>query len=182
MIRNLFLILFIISVVVVYREKDALIYGIQGYLTGEGKSYEIRDPSDLSSLQELFASTVKVVGIPDYKNTCAITGADNHYTCFRILNFSNRLIVCTPKGLETPEAIDEVIKPKTMRGRLIWLDRTAVNKDVRRCLIKTRNISLSQDALILLEGRHTLPSVKKVALLFGCLLLACYSLFRVLRP
>ena len=48
MIRIFFLIIFVISAVIVYMERDTLIYGAAGYLSGEGKSREIRKQADLS--------------------------------------------------------------------------------------------------------------------------------------
>ena len=182
MIRIFFLILFIISAIVVYIQKDELIYGIEGYITGKGNLIEVRKVSDLKLPERSGIGMAKIMGIPDYASTCPVLDGDQAYTCFRMIDFSNRLAICSQKGLKAPEGIDEVIKPRILKGRLVKLQRMAFDKDLRRCLKRSSNISLSRNTLVLLEGQSSLPSIEKLAILGGCLLLSCFSLYRVIKP
>jgi len=99
-----------------------------------------------------------------------------------MVDFGNRLCVCTGKGLSRPKAIDEIIKDRTIRGRLEGLKRSPLDERLRRIFLKVGGIRLAEDAFLLFEDRSPLPSVPKVCFLSFCLILCCFFGYRVIKP
>jgi hypothetical protein len=98
-----------------------------------------------------------------------------------MVDFGNRLVVCTDRGLERPEAIDEIIKERTIRGRLERLKDSQLDGSLRRIFLKTSGIRLAEDGFLLHEERKPLPSPFKLGVLAFCLILCCFSAYRLIK-
>ncbi len=179
--RIFFLFIFIIMAVIVYMERTEFLFGLKGYLYGDTDIKEIQALGDLPPPKGLYPQDVKAIGIPDYKNVCRFSFQEEFLTCFRMVGFANRLLVCSDKGLDNPEAIDEIIKPRKFQGRLTRLNNSPYQKTLRRCFKKTGGVHLSSDGSLLLDGQSSLPPLKKIVFLSFCLVVCCFSFFRFLK-
>ncbi len=179
--RATFFLLFLASAAVVLWDHQALVQGLRGYLLGRIEYDRIESRGDLPSGAEGGARAAEVIGIPDYKHVYRFPYEGVILTCYRIVDFGNRLCVCSDKGLARPEAIDEVIRKRTLRGRLEPLAKSPLRHRVRRVFLRGGKIRLPEDAFLLREDPTPLPSLSRLALPVTCLLLCCLFAYRVIK-
>ena len=172
---------FLIAAGLLFWGRHELLWGAKGYLLDEIDFYRIEGQLDLPSSAETRVRPAEAVGIPDYKNAPRFPNEGRSLTCYRMVNFGNRLCVCTDKGLARPKAIDEIIKVRTIRGRLEDLTKSRINDDLRRVFLKSGGIHLAQDAFLLYEDPAPLPSKAKVGFLAFCGILCCLSAYRLIK-
>ena len=174
-------VLFLIAAGLVFCGRHELLWGVKGYLLDEIDFYRIESQSDLPPSGESRVRPAEVVGIPDYKNTPRFPTEGRTLTCYRMVNFGNRLCVCTERGLASPKAIDEIIKVRTLRGRLESLTRSPMDESLRGIFLKTGSIRLAEDAFLLYEDPTPLPSKVKTGFLSFLLILCCLSAYRLIQ-
>jgi len=179
--RWVYFLLFMVAAVVVFFGRHELLWGFKGYLMHEIDFLRVESQSDLPRRSDAQPRPAEVAGIPDYKNALRFPYKQEILTCYRVVDFGNRLCVCTVKGLSTPKVIDEIIKERTVRGRLEGLKRSPLDKRLRRIFLKADGIRLAEDAFLLSEDRWPLPSVLKVCLLSFCLILCCFFAYRLIK-
>lgn len=179
--RFISLVLFIVAAGALLWGRHELLWGGKGYLLDEIHFYRIEGQSDLPPSGEGRVRPAEVVGIPDYKNVPRLPYRGKTLTCYRIVDFGNRLCVCTDKGLTRPKAIDEIIKERTIRGRLESLSKSQMDDSLRRIFLNTGNIRLAEDAFLLYEDSTPLPSKVKLGLFASCLVLCCFFAYRLIK-
>jgi hypothetical protein len=173
-------VLFVFAAGIVFFGRHELLWGLKGYLLGEIDFYRIESQSDLPASAGARVRPAEVAGIPDYKNAPRFPYEGRTLTCYRMVDFGNRLCVCTDKGLARPKAIDEIIKVRTLRGRLESLTKSRMNDSLRRLFLKTGSIRLAEDAFLLCEDPKPLPSKVKVSFFAFCAILCCLSAYRII--
>lgn len=173
--------LFLVAAGLVFCGRHELLWGVKGYLLDEIDFYRIESQSDLPPSVGARVRPAEVAGIPDYKNAPRFPNEGRTLTCYRMVNFGNRLCVCTEKGLKSPKAIDEIIKVRTLRGRLESLTKSRMNDSLRSLFLKSGGIHLAEDAFLLYEDPTPLPSKVKVGFLFFCVILCCLSAYRLIK-
>lgn len=174
-------VLFLIASGLVFLGRHELLWGVKGYFLDEIDFDRIESQSDLPPSAEARARPAEVEGIPDYKNAHRFQNEGRALTCYRMVNFGNRLCVCTEKGLAKPKAIDEIIRVRTVRGRLESLTKSRMNDSLRRIFLETGSIHLAKDAFLLSEDPRPLPSKVKVGLLSFCVILCCLSAYGLIK-
>jgi hypothetical protein len=179
--RFSWLVLFLLAAGFVFWGRGDLLWGLKGYLLDEIDCLRIRSESDLPPSAEARVRPAEVVGIPDYKNAPRFPNAGMTLTCYRMVGFGNRLCVCTERGLASPNAIGEIIKARTIRGRLVPLKKSRLNDSVRRIFLKTGSIRLAEDVWLLYEDPTPLPSKGKLGFLAFCAVLCCFSAYRLIK-
>lgn len=179
--RFLLMLLFIMAAGVVFWGRHELLWGLKGYFLDEIDFYRIGSQSDLPPSAKGHVGPAEIVGIPDYKNVPRFPNEGKTLTCYRMVDFGNRLVVCTDTGLKRPEAIDEIIKERTIRGRLESLKKSQLNDSLRRIFLKTGSIRLAEDAFLLYEDPKPLPSKARLGLLASCLILCCFFAYRLIK-
>jgi hypothetical protein len=179
--RFVYLLLFLAAAGAVFFGRREFLWGLKGYVLDEIEFLRIQSQSDLPPRSEAGPRPAEVVGIPDYKNALRFPYKGKILTCYRMVDFGNRLCVCTGKGLASPKAIDEIIKDRTIRGRLESLKRSPLDESLRRVFLKFGGIPVEEDAFLLYEDPSPLPSAWRVCLLSLCLLLSCFFAFRLIR-
>ena len=173
--------LFVLAAGFVFFGRHELLWGLKAYLIDRIDFYRIESQSDLPGSSEARVRPAEVAGIPDYKNAPRFPYEGRTLTCYRMVDFGNRLCVCTDKGLARPKAIDEIIKVRTLRGRLESLSKSGMNDSLRRVFLKTGNIRLAEDAFLLYEDPEPLPSSAKVGFLAFCVILCGLSAYRLIK-
>ena len=173
--------LFLVAAGVVFWGRHELLWGVKGHLLDEVDFYRIERQSDLPPPGEARVRPAEVVGIPDYKNAPRLPSQGKTLTCFRMVDFGNRLAVCTDRGLKRPEAIDEIIKERTIQGRLERLKDSPLDGSLRRIFVRTGGIRLAEDGFLLYEDRKPLPSPFKLGVLGFSLILCCFSAYRLIK-
>ena len=179
--RVVSLILFLAVAGVFFWGRHELLWGLKGYLLDRIDFLRIESQSALPPSSVLRVGPAEVVGIPDYKNALRFPYKNKILTCYRMVDFGNRLCVCTEKGLATPKAIDEIIKEHTIRGRLEGLMKSPLGDSLRGLFLKTAGIRLAEDALLLYEDPMPLPSKVKVGFLALCAILCCFFAYRLIK-
>jgi hypothetical protein len=179
--RFILMLLFIMAAGVVFWGRHELLWGLKGHLLDEIAFYRIESQPDLPPSAEVRERPAEVVGIPDYKNVPRFPYQGKTLTCYRMVDFGNRLVVCADKGLKRPEAIDEIIQERTIRGRLASLKKSQLNDSLRRIFLKTGSIRLAEDAFLLYEDPKPLPSKVKLSLFASCLILCCFFAYRLIK-
>ena len=174
------LVLFLLAAGFVFWGRGALLWGFKGYLLDEVDFYRIESESDLPPPGDDHVRPAEVVGIPDYKNAPRLPYQGETLTCYRMVDFGNRLVVCADKGLKRPEAIDEIIKERSIRGRLERLNKSQMNNSLRRIFLKVGSIRLAEDGFLLYEDPKPLPSKVKVGFFVSCLILCCFFGYRLI--
>ena len=180
--RLVSLMLFLAAAGILFWARQDLLWGIKGYLLREIDYCRIRSEADLPPRSGAGACPAEVVGVPDYKNVPRFPNEGVILTCYRMVGFGNRLCVCSEKGLAKPKAITEIIKSRTIRGRLETLQKSVLNTSLRRHFLKAGNIRLAEDAFLLTEDDRPLPSRGKMGLLAGCAFLCCFFAWRLIKP
>jgi len=179
--RFVFLLLFIVAAGIVLWGRHELLWGLKGYVLDEIDFYRIESQSDLPPSAKARVRPAEVLGIPDYKNAPRFPYAGKPLSCYRMVDFGNRLVVCSDKGLKRPEAIDEIIKERTIRGRLERLKKSQMNDSLRRIFLNASSIRLAEDAFLLYEDPRPLPSRVKVGFFAFCVLICCFSVYRLIK-
>ena len=179
--RVVSLVLFIAVAGVLFWGRHELLWGLKGYLLDRIDFLRIESQSALPPSSALRVGPAEVVGIPDYKNALRFPDRDKILTCYRMVDFGNRLCVCTEKDLAPPKAIGEIIKDRTIRGRLESLRKSPLGDSLRRLFLKTAGIRLAEDALLLHEDPTPLPSEVRVGFLAFCAILCCFSAYRLIK-
>ena len=179
--RFSWLVLFFLAAGFVFWGRGDLLWGLKGYLLDEIDYLRINSEPDLPPRSEARAQPAEISGIPDYKNSHRFPNEGRILTCYRMVDFGNRLCVCTEQGLTGPKAIDEIIKVRTIRGRLESLNKSQMNDNLRRIFLKTGGIRLAEDAFLLCEDKTPLPSPIKLGFLAFCLILCCLSAYRLIK-
>jgi hypothetical protein len=175
------LVLFLLAAGVVFWGRGDLLWGLKGYLLDEIDYLRINSESDLPPSAEAHVRPAEVVGIPDYKNAPRFPNSGKTLTCYRMVGFGNRLCVCTERGLASPKAIGEIIKERTIRGRLEILTKSQINDSLRRIFLKTGSIRLAEDVFLLYEDPTPLPSKVKLGFFAFCAVLCCFSAYRLIK-
>ena len=173
--------LFLITAFLVFSGRHELLWGGKAYLLDKIDFYRIENQSDLPASAESRVRPAEVAGIPDYKNAPRFPYEGRALTCYRMVNFGNRLCVCTERGLARPKAIDEIIRVRTLRGRLESLTRSDMEDSLRRIFLKTSDIRLAENAFLLYEDPKPLPSRVKLGFLAFCFILCCLSAYRLIK-
>jgi len=173
--------IFLVSAGVAFYGRYDLLWGGKGYLLGRIDFYRIENQSDLPSPSDSRVRPAKVVGIPDYKNSVRLPYNGKTLTCYRMVDFGNRLVVCSDKGLVKPRAIDEIIKERTIRGRLERLSRGPLEVRLRQDFQGLGGIRVQDDAFVLCEDKSPLPSPVKFGAFTLCLILCCFSAYRLIK-
>jgi hypothetical protein len=179
--RVVSLILFLAVAGVLLWGRHELLWGLKGYLLDRVDFLPIESHSDLPPSSVFRVVPAEVVGIPDYKNALRFPDKDKILTCYRMVDFGNRLCVCTDKDLTPPKAIDEIIKERTIRGRLEGLGKSPPGNRLRGLFLKTAGIRLKEDAVVLYEEPTPLPSKVQVGLLAFCAILCCFFAYRLIK-
>jgi hypothetical protein len=179
--RLLPFVVFLVAAGFVFVGRHELLWGLKAYLLDEIDFHRIESQSDLPPSEPARVRPAEVAGIPDYKNTPRFPYEGKTLTCYRMVNFGNRLCVCTDKGLAKPKAIDEIIKVRTLRGRLESLNKSRMNDSLRRIFLKTGNIRLAEDAFLLYEDPKPMPSTGRVGFFAFCAVLCCLSAYRLIK-
>jgi hypothetical protein len=179
--RSVLLVLFLVTAGFLFWGRHELLWGIQGYLLDRVEFFRVADQSDLPVPADTRPRPAEIVGIPDYKNVLRFPYKDEILTCYRMVDFGNRLCVCTEKGLTRPKAIDEIIKERTIRGRLERLEQSPLEDRLRRVFMKAGSIRLADGAFLLSEDRFPRPSILRVGFLCFCLILCCFSAYRLIK-
>jgi len=179
--RFVYFLLFLVAGGVVFYARHEFLWGLKGYLLHEIDFLRVESQSDLPPRSGAHPRPAEVVGIPDYKNALRLPYKQQILTCYRMVDFGNRLCVCTSNGLSTPKAIDEIIKERAVRGRLEGLKRSPLEERLRRIFVKAGGIRWGEDAFLLAEDRWPMPSVVKVCFLSFCLILCCFFAYRVIK-
>ena len=146
--KLLLLFLFFLTAAVVYRERADLVGGVKTHLLRQSDPLVVKNIGDLPVVKGPDMQAVKTVGIPDYKNSYRFPFQQDMLTCYRMLGFENRMFVCTGEELKPPEEIDEIIRPRAVKGRLVRLDRSPLETPLRRGLKRTHRIVPADDALV----------------------------------
>ena len=176
-----FFLVFVGAVVMIYLGRAELVSGIKG-LMGEFMGVQVVNSlKDLPAPGVQSSRTVRVQGMPDYKNPCLFEFQGLEFTCFRMIDFENRLVVCALEGLETPKEIDQLLKPVSVRGQLIPLKGFPSEKELRRAFKQTSKISLDDRVFVLAKDRISIHPYKKALVLFGCALVGLFSLYRIIK-
>ena len=181
-VRLLFLLAAVLSGVPLLVLRCELIAGIRTYLLGSGRQV-IETAADLPSQPSACAVFAEAVGIPDYGNVFRLerrAGAGG-VACFRIVGFENRLVVCSPKGLNQPRDIEEIILKKRFSGSLDRLDRCPLNDSVRRAFRGKVGETLLRDAFLLEVGRNVAPSIPRSALFVFLAVVCFFSSYRAIK-
>lgn len=180
--RLLFLFAVLLSGSALYVLRCEIVAGVRTYFLGIG-SRQIETAVDLPAGPKRCSSPCEVVGIPDYANVfhAEPRGGGRKVTCFRIVSFENRLLVCTPKGLPQPRDIEEIIQKKRFSGALGRLDRSPLEASIRREFREKTGEGLPRDAFLLEVGKSAVPSARRFASL-GFLAVVCFfSVYRAIK-
>jgi hypothetical protein len=172
---------FLIAAGVVLYGRSDLLWGIRGYALDRIDFVRIERESDLPSGWGDRGRPAEVEGIPDYKNALRFSHAGKSLACFRMVDFGNRLVVCSDEGLKPPQAIDEIIRERRVRGRLERLGRSPLDDRLRKMFLQQGNIRLREDAFLLSEDEKPLPSPVRVGVLVFCLMVCCFSAYRLIQ-
>ena len=175
------LVLFFLAGVVFWGRED-LLWGLKGYLLDETDYLRIRSESDLPAQSGVRGQPAEISGIPDYKNVVRFPYDGKTLTCYRMVGFRNRLIVCSDRGLKRPEAIDEIIKERTIRGSLETLSKSPLEDRLRKDLNEPgAGIRVRDDAFLLSEGKAPLPSPVTLGVLIFCMIACCFFAYRLIK-
>jgi hypothetical protein len=175
------LILFVIGGGALFWGRHELMWGLKGYVVGKIDFLEVEDEEGLPAPSEVQVRPTEAMGIPDYKNPIRFPYEGKTLTCYRMVGFRDRLVVCSDKGLKRPEAIGEIIKERSIRGRLERLNKSQMNDSLRRIFLKASSIRLAEDAFLLYEDPAPLPSKVKVGFLAFCVVVCCFSAYRLIK-
>lgn len=179
--RFVSLVLFLVAVAVLFWGRYDILWGIKGYLLDRIDFCRIESQSDLPRRSGARVRSAEVVGIPDYKNVPRLPYQGRILTCYRMVDFGNRLCVCSEKGLVTPKAIHEIIEVRTIRGRLEALKKSDMDDSLRRLFLKAGGIRLAGDAYLLYEEKKPLPSRGEMGLFAFCAVLCCFFAWRLIK-
>ena len=179
--RLVSLILFLAVAGVLFWGRHEILWGLKGYLLDRIDFLRIESQSALPPSSFLRVGPAEVVGIPDYKNALRLPDKDKILTCYRMVDFGNRLCVCTGKDLVPPKAIGEIIKERTIRGRLEGLGKSPLGDRLRGSFLVTAGIRLAEDALVLYEDPTPLPSRVRAGLFAFCAVLCCLFAYRLIK-
>ena len=179
--RAVSLALFAASGAFLYVHRCDLQLGVMAHLLRVAEPVSIEEERDLPSPRVCCERAARVVGIPDYKNLVRLPSEGGSLTCYRMLDFRNRVVVCSRSGLKPPEDIEEIIRKRSIEGGLVLLRRSPQQLSVRRGFRKAVGVSLPQDTFLLVEGKSPTPSREEFALLASALAICCFSLYRVIK-
>lgn len=179
--RAVSLALFAASGAFLYVHRCDLQLGVMAHLLRVAEPVSIEEERDLPSPRVCCERSARVVGIPDYKNLVRLPSEGGSLTCYRMLDFRNRVVVCSRSGLKPPEDIEEIIRKRSIEGGLVLLRRSPQQLPVRRGFRKAVGVSLPQDTFLLVEGKSPTPSREEFALLASALAICCFSLYRVIK-
>ncbi len=179
--RFVWLLVLLLSAVVVFWARHELLWAVKGHLLGRIDFHPIENQSDLPPLDETRARPAEVVGIPDYKHSLRFPHEDGILTCYRMVDFGNRLIVCSEKGLKKPDDIRDIIQNRSITGRLESLRKSGLDQPLRRLFQKEGNIKLQADAFLLREDRFPVPPPVRLGILAFCLILCCFSAYKLIQ-
>jgi hypothetical protein len=172
---------FLIAAGVVLYGRGDLLWGFKGYILGRIDFVRIEKESDLPSAWAGSEAPAEVEGIPDYKNVLRFPHTGKSLACFRMVGFGNRLVVCSDEGLKPPQAIDEIIKERRIRGRLERLGRSPMDDRLRTLFRQQGDIQVREDAFLLSEDEAPLPSPVGLGVFVFCLVVCCLSAYRLIK-
>ena len=176
-----FLILFLLAGGAIFWGRHDLVWGLKGYLLDEIDYLRIQSETDLPPVSRARTRPAEISGIPDYKHAFRVPYKGKILTCYRMVGFENRLCVCTEQGLAEPKAIDEILRERTLKGRLEVLGKSPMAESLRRLFLKTGGIRVAEDAYLLTEDRSPLPSKEKLGFLAFCVVVCCLSAYRLIK-
>lgn len=179
--RLLSFVLFLVSAGLLFMGRHELLWGAKGYLLNRIDFLEIEGESDLPPASEARARPAEVAGVPDYEHSLRLPHEGSTLTCYRMVGFGNRLVVCSRKGLKRPEAIDEIIKERVIRGRLERLGDGPLDDRLRRMFQESGKIRLPSEGFLLTEEQAPLPSPVRLGFLALCLILCCLSAYGLIQ-
>ncbi len=179
--RGFQFVLFLLAAGVVFWGRQELLWGIKGYFFDRIDYFSVKRQSSLPLPADPLPRAAKVIGIPDYKHAVQFSSGSENLTCYRMVDFENRLVVCSTKGLKRPEAIDEAIQERTIRGRLERFGRGPSEERLRGIFQKVGRIRIQENAFVLFEDESPLPSPVKFGVLTFCVLLCCFSAYRLIK-
>lgn len=180
-LRFVFLALLATSGAILYWQRCDVVAGVRAYLL-RADALVVDEERDLPSSRSGCEKPARVAGIPDYRNLVRLPGeAGGTVTCFRVLDFGNRLLVCSPAGLKPPEDIEEIIRKRKFEGALVPLRKSPRQVAIRRGFRRAVGVSLSQDAFLLEEGMPAVPPVERFGILVMLAVLCCFSGYRVIK-
>ncbi len=179
--KMFFFVVLVAAVVLIFLGRMDFVAGIKGLMDEFVGGQVVESAKDLPAPGVQSSQTVRVQGIPDYKNPCSFKIRGLEFTCFRMIGFENRLVVCSPEGLKTPKGIDQLLKPVSARGHLIPLKGFPSEKEFRQLFKKTSKISLDDRVFVLAKDRISIRPYGKTIVLFGCLILGLFSLYRIIK-
>ncbi|MEW6442112.1 MAG: hypothetical protein AB1640_14340 [bacterium] len=151
------------------------------YLRGNAGPAQIDDKADLPSGRTWCERPARVIGIPDYTNLVHVSSDGWKITCFRLLDFENRLIVCSPHGLKQPRDIEEIIRKRSLEGRLSLLRTSPLGATLRSRFSSRVGVELPEDAFLLREDSPSGRSPLWTAALTAAVVLFCFSLGSLVR-
>jgi hypothetical protein len=175
----LLLILFLTSGVYFYYETPEWIGGINRFLIRKGP-VSLNGLEDLPKKKPISGMVYCVKGIPDYTHIMRQPRDGEVDSCFRVVGFQNKLLVCT-RQLETPGSINEILTPQVFTGPLFLLEKTPLGEPLRRGFKRFHSIELPQIAYVLFDGVDTGPSLKKFLLLCISAMVWIFSLSGILK-
>jgi len=114
-------------------------------------------PADLPLGRHGCGVRYAVKGTPDYTHVVRQPTDRGVDSCFRMVGFQNRLIVCA-RHLETPASIDHLLTPQTFTGPLVLLEKTRLEEALRRGFKRFHNVEFPPSAYILFDGQDPGPS------------------------
>jgi hypothetical protein len=179
--RLLSLVVLLLAAGVFVWGRHDLVRGVRAYLLDGIDYLHVEQRSDLPLPSDFLPCPAEVNGIPDYEHLLRFPHQGSTITCYRMVGFENQLVVCSYKGLRRPEAIVEIIRERSIRGRLTRLGKSPLEDRLRRGFRKAGNIRIREEAFLLLEEDSPFPSRVRLGILAACLILCCLSAYRLIK-
>ncbi len=180
--RAIALIVFLLAAGALVWGRHELLWGARAYLLGEIDYFRLTGQADLPSPSKSGPQPAEALGIPDYKNALRFPHEGETLTCYRMVDFGNRLVVCSGQGLKRPEAIQDIIQNRSITGTLESLKKSSLDLPLRRVFQKEGGIRLREDAFLLLEDRLPVPPPVRLGILAFCMILCCLSAYKLIKP